>query len=113
MLQFRSGAGVVVAADTKNTVCAVDDALLNGLRMYASVLEATKESNLPVAQSQKLFSSMNSGLAQVLAGRADIVDTIRLLTQIKGESNFAVESYGCPDGWVPLTAAQPQESVAA
>ena len=113
MLRFRSGAGVVVAADTKNAVSAVDDALLNGLRMYASVLETTKGSNLPVAQSQKLYSSLSSGLAQMLAGRAEIVDTVRLLTQIKGQSNFSVEDYGCPDGWVPALATLPQEHAAA
>lgn len=114
MLKFRPAAGPVVAADTKNAVEAVDDALLSGLRLYASVIEATKDSNLPVAQSQKLFSSLNDGLSQVLGGRADMVRTVRILTQIKGESNFAPEDFGCPAGWVPsASAADVREDVDA
>ncbi|WP_033919674.1 hypothetical protein [Sphingomonas sp. 37zxx] len=112
MLQFRSGAGGVVAADTQNAVSAADDALLNGVRMYASMIEATKGSNLPAAQSQKLFRSVNASLNQFLAGRADLVSAVQMLTVIKGQSNFAPESYGCPAGWVaheatPVTAHEP------
>lgn len=99
MLEFRPGAGAVVAADTKNAVAAMDDALLNGVRMCASIIEATQGSNLPAAQSQQLLLSMTSGLSSVVAGRGDIVATIRQLTLIKGQSNFAPEDYGCPEGW--------------
>ena len=111
MLNFRPGAGAVVAADTQNAVAAVDDALLNGVRMYASVLEAIRGSNLPAAQSQKLYSGMNASLTQVLAGRADLVTTVRLLAHIKGQSNFAPEDYGCPAGWVPALGALEAEPV--
>lgn len=97
MLQFRPGAGAVVAADTQNAVAAVDDALLNGMRMCASIIEATQGSNLPAAQSQRLLASMTSGLAQFVAGRGEIVATIRQLATIKGQSNFAPEDYGCPE----------------
>ena len=94
----------------KNTVAAVDDALLNGVRMCASIIEATQGSNLPVAQSQKLLDSLTSGLSQVVAGRGDIVAAIRHLTVIKGESIFAPEDYGCPGGWPSAiqTGAVPQ-----
>lgn len=97
MLRFRPGAGAVVAADTQNAVAAVDDALLNGMRLCSSIIEATQGSNLPAAQSQRLLASMTSGLAQVVAGRGEIVATIRQLTTIKGQSNFAPEDYGCPE----------------
>lgn len=109
MMHFRPGAGAVVAADTQNAVAAVDDALLNSVRMYASVLEAVKGSDLPAIQSQKLYTGISSGLNQVLAGRAELVSTVRLLTQIKGQSNFAPEDYGCPAGWVPSLAATAPE----
>lgn len=99
MLKFREGAGPVVAADTKNAVAAVDDALLNSARLIASVIEATQGSNLPVGESQKLLSSMTSGLQAVLAGRGDMVTAIRQMTMIKGRSNFAPMDYGCPGGW--------------
>lgn len=99
MLNFRPGAGAVVAADTKNTVAAMDDALLSGVRMCASIIEASQGSNLPAAQSQKVLLSMTAGLSSVVAGRGDIVSAMRHLTAIKGKSNFAPENYGCPEGW--------------
>jgi hypothetical protein len=97
MLQFRSGAGAVVAGDVRNAVAAVDDALLNGARMCASVIEATQGSNLPVAQSQKLLRSITSGLTSVVEGRGQIVAAVAQMTAIKQRSNFAPESYGCPE----------------
>ncbi|HYJ30813.1 MAG TPA: hypothetical protein VEW25_10790, partial [Allosphingosinicella sp.] len=71
MLNFRPGAGPVVAADTKNAVAAVDDALLNSARLMASIIEATQGSNLPVSESQKLLAAMTSGLQSVLDGRGN------------------------------------------
>jgi hypothetical protein len=98
MLNFRPGAGPVVAADTKNAVAAVDDALLNSARLIASVIEATQGSNLPVVDSQKLLVSMTTGLQSVLDGRGNMVDAIRHMTDIKGRSNFAPVDFGCPGG---------------
>ncbi|MEA3040562.1 MAG: hypothetical protein QOC65_51 [Sphingomonadales bacterium] len=104
MLNFRPGAGPVVAADTKNAVAAVDDALLNSARLFASIIEATQGSTLPVGESQKLLVSMTSGLQAVLDGRGSMVDAIRQMTAIKGRSNFAPLDLGCPDGW-PTSAS--------
>jgi hypothetical protein len=104
MLNFRPGAGPVVAADTKNAVAAVDDALLNSARLIASVIEATQGSNLPVVESQKLLAAMTSGLQAVLDGRGNMVEAIRQMTSIKGRSNFAPIDVGCPDGWYEPTS---------
>jgi hypothetical protein len=104
MLKFRTGAGAVIAADTQNAVASVDDALLNGVRLYASVLETVKGSNLPAGQSQQLYSTITASLDQILSGRNNLVSTVRQLTRIKGRSNFAPEDYGCPAGWAPLGA---------
>lgn len=98
MLNFRPGAGPVVAADTKNAVAAVDDALLNSARLIASVIEATQGSNLPVGESQQLFSEMTSSLQSVLDGRGTMVSAIRRMTDMKGRSNFAPLDFGCPGG---------------
>lgn len=106
MLTFRPGAGPVVAADTKNAVAAVDDALLNSARLFASILEATQGSNLPVTESQKLLESMTSGMRAVLVGRGDMVTAIRQMTTIKGRSNFAPLDFGCPDGWYDTASAE-------
>src|SRR5215217_4121428 len=104
MLNFRPGAGPVVAADTKNAVAAVDDALLNSARLIASVIEATQGSNLPVSESQKLLVEMTSGMQCVLDGRGNMVAAIRRMTDIKGRSNFAPVDVGCPEGWYEVTA---------
>jgi hypothetical protein len=106
MINFRPGAGAVVAADSKNAVAAVDDALLNSVRMCASIIEATQGSNLPPNQSQKLLTTMTAGLQSVVAGRGEIVSTIRHLAVIKGHSNFAPENFGCPLGWEELTKGE-------
>jgi hypothetical protein len=113
MLKFREGAGPVVAADTKNAVAAVDDALLNSARLLASVIEATQGSNLPVGESQKLLVSMTSGLQSVLHGRSNMVDAIRQMTDIKDRSNFAPLDFGCPGGPPSATAAEFMPSVEA
>jgi hypothetical protein len=104
MFHFRPGAGAVVAADSKNAVAAVDDALLNSIRMYASIIEATQGSDLPASQSQKLIASMTEGLNSVVKGRGEIVATIRQLAAIKAQSNFAPEDFGCPEGWVAIAS---------
>ena len=113
MLKFRPGAGALVAADTKNAVAAVDDALLSSVRMYASIIEATQGSNLPAAQSQKLLASMTESLQSVVKGRGEIVNTIRQLTVIKGQSNFAPEDLGCPLWETTASAPSPQHDASA
>jgi hypothetical protein len=110
MLEFRPGAGAIVAADSKNAVAAVDDALLNSVRMCASIIEATQGSNLPASQSQKLLTTMTAGIQSVVAGRGEIVSAIRHLNVIKSHSNFAPESFGCPVGWEDLTTGSATET---
>lgn len=99
MIEFKPGAGMVVAADVQTTVAAVDDAIFNGARLCASFIEATQGSNLPVSQSQRVIKSITSGLSAVADGRAEIVSAIRHLAEIKGRSNLAPENYGCPTPW--------------
>ena len=102
MINFQEGAGTVVAADVQGTVASVDDALLNGARMWVSVLEAFKGAKVLAAQSQKLFETLTAGLTSVVTGRKDMVAVIRQLTVIQGQSNLAVEAYGCPEGWTTM-----------
>jgi hypothetical protein len=113
MLNFRPGAGAVVAADSKNAVAAVDDALLNSVRMCASIIEATQGSDLPPTQSQKLLTTMTAGLQSVVTGRGEIVSTIRHLAFIKSRSNFAPLDFGCPVPWEPLASADDAEAPSA
>jgi hypothetical protein len=110
MLEFRPGAGAIVAADSQNAVAAVDDALLNSVRMYASVIEATQGSNLAPAQSQKLLITMTAGLQSVVNGRGEIVSTIRHLALLKARSNFAPLDFGCPLPWEDLSTTGSSEA---
>ena len=79
----------------------------------ASIIEATQGSNLPVGESQKLLSSMTSGLQAVLDGRADMVAAIRQMTNIQGRSNFAPVDYGCPSGEPSAKSAEVEPPVEA
>lgn len=96
MVNFQLGAGAVVAADSKNAVAAIDDALLNNLRMYASFVEATQGANLSADKSQKVYKSLSAGLNAFVEGRGDIVSAIRHLNYIKSISNLREENFGCP-----------------
>ena len=99
MLEFKPGAGMVVAGDVQSAVAAVDSAILNGARLCASFIEATHGSKLPVSQSQKVLKSITSGLSAVADGRGEIVSAVRHLTEIKERSNLVAEDYGCPTPW--------------
>lgn len=113
MIEFRNGAGVVVAGDVKTTVAAFDDALLNGARMCVSVLEATQGANVPISQTQRVLKSMTSGLQSVVDGRADLVSAVRHMTAIQVRSNLSEESYGCPDGWKASSREAPARAATA
>ena len=96
MLEFQPGAGSVVADDSKGAVTAADNALLGSLRLYMSFIEATRDSGLPAAQSQKVHSSITSGISAFVEGRGGLVAAIRQLNGIKHASNLAELDFGCP-----------------
>ena len=112
MTKFSMGAGMVVAEDVRATVAAFDGALLSGARMCVSVLEATQDSGLPAAQTQKLLRSISTGLNAVVDGRGEIVAAVRQMTVIKSRSNLAPVDYGCPDGWDAIGPTAPIGSIA-
>lgn len=99
MIEFKPGAGIVVAGDVQNAVLAVDAAILNQARLCASFIEATQSSNLPVSQSQKVIKSLTTSMSAVADGRKEMVSAVRHLTTIKNQSNLAEENYGCPTPW--------------
>lgn len=107
MIELKTGAGLVVAGDVRNAFAAVDDALLNQARMYVSILEATKNANIPAGQTQRLLKSLTGSISQVVDGRAQAVDALKQMIDIKEHSNLAPVSYGCPIGWDDLKACAP------
>jgi hypothetical protein len=98
MLKIQENTGLVVAEDTKSTIAAIDRAILSETRLTGSILEASEQSGLPIAQSQKLLEGMARGFEHLVAGRADMLAVVRYLTTIKGGSNLKVVDFGCPDG---------------
>ncbi|MBK8374123.1 hypothetical protein [Sphingorhabdus sp.] len=106
MLQIDEQIGAVVAADTKGAIGALDNAILSELRLCTTVVEVIQQSGVPIGSSQKLLQSLTSGLSQIVAGRADIAQTVRHLNAIKGRSSLAPFNFGCPDGWTQANLGQ-------
>jgi hypothetical protein len=96
MLNIDKNTGALVAAETKGTLKAIDDAILTELRLCTTLVEAFDTTNMPVKSSQKLLQSLASGLNHFVAGRADMAHTISTLTSIKSDSNLQETSYNCP-----------------
>lgn len=99
MVEFKPGAGLVVAGDVQSAMSSVDAAILNQARLCASFIEATTGTNLPVVQSQKVIKSLTTSMSAVADGREEMVSAVRHLTAIKDRSNLVMEDYGCPTPW--------------
>jgi len=98
MFKIAETTGLVVAEDTKMTIAAIDNAILSKTRLATSIIEASEQSGLPMAQSQKLLEGMVRGFEHLVAGRGDMLAVVRQLTAIKGRSTLEVTDYGCPNG---------------
>jgi len=98
MFTIKETTGLVVAEDTKTTIAAIDRAILAKTRLAGSIIEASEQSQLPIAQSQKLLEGMSRGFEHLVAGRADMLAVVRQLTAIKNGSSLDVVDFGCPDG---------------
>lgn len=97
MQNFDANLGSLVAADTQGTLRALDDAILSELKLCTTLVEAIQGSAIPVASSQKLLSSLTTGLSHVVAGRGEMATAVRQLIVLKKDSNLAVYDYGCPN----------------
>ncbi len=98
MQKFDANMGALVAADTQETLKALDDAILSELKLCTTLVEAIQGNDLPIVQSQKLLNSVTSGLSHIVAGRADMATAVKQLTIMKQDSNLAVYDFGCPNG---------------
>jgi len=112
MLKIEETTGLVVAEDTKSTIAAIDRAILAKTRLAGSIIEASEQSGLPIAQSQKLLEGMARGFEHLVAGRADMLGVVRQLTAIKGASTLEVVDFGCPDGVNPRVPAPARARIA-
>jgi hypothetical protein len=106
MLNIQENIGQLVAAETRGALRAIDNAILEELRLCTSLVEAFEEANLPVGPSQKLLQSLASGLNHIVAGRGEMAHTVRTLTAIKAGSSLQETNYNCPGETPPLLVAQ-------
>lgn len=106
MLIIQNNTGALVAAETKGALKAIDEAILNELRLCATLVETFEEAKVPVGSSQKLLQSLASGLNHFVAGRAEMAQTVRTLTALKKSSNLAETSYNCPTDHPPMMRAE-------
>ncbi len=112
MLNIQHSVGSVVASDSSQTLHAIDEALLLKSRLCSTIIEASRQSDLPASDSQRLLQSMAEGFHHFVDGRAKMVATLRSLTAIKGRSTLEVVDYGCPNGMVALLNDVPHEQPA-
>lgn len=101
MFKIEEATGLVVAEDTKTTIAAIDRAILSKTRLASSIIEASDQTGLPMAHSQKLLEGMARGFEHLVAGRGDMLAVVRQLTAIKGRSSLEVVDFGCPTGLEP------------
>lgn len=109
MLKIQDNIGLLVAKETQGALKAIDNAILNELRLCTSLVEAFEATNLPVGPSQKLLQSLASGLNHIVAGRGEMAHTVKTLTAIKSGSSLNETSYNCPGQMQPMLTAQEAE----
>lgn len=109
MLKIQDNIGLLIANETKGALQAIDNAILNELRLCTSLVEAFEATNLSVGPSQKLLQSLANGLNHFVAGRGEMAQTVKTLTAIQSGSSLKETSYNCPGQAPPLLAAQEAE----
>ena len=105
MLKIDQGAAHVIAGDIRATFSAVDDAIVNGTRLFGSIVETTRQSDLSAVESQRLYDSVAAGLNAVVKGRGDIVDALKRMTVLKRNSNLEPVDLGCDNPLKTFTSA--------
>lgn len=116
MHKFDKGAALVIAGDLRSTFGSVDDAIVNGTRLFGSIVETARASHLNATESQRLYTMVAAGLSSVVQGRAEIVDAMKQMTVLKRNSNLETVDIGCDNPLKTFTSAslapeaQPQEA---
>ena len=105
MLRIDKSAATVLAGDVRSTFEAVDVALLNGTRMFGTVMETARCSSLPPAQSQQIITSVAQGISSVVKGRGDMVKALQQMNAVKRNSNLETVDLGCDNPIKTFTEA--------
>jgi hypothetical protein len=113
MLRIDENIGTLIAAETKGALNAIDSAILSELRLCTTLVEAFGQNPLPIGSTQKLLQNIANGINHIVAGRAEMATTVRVLTAIKSGSNLNPVSYNCPNDPPFAKEAQPEATAIA
>ena len=106
MLELDEAAVVVVAAEARATVDAIDKAYVAHLRMSAEAIDGIQNSGLPMSQSAKLIRQLLDGQTAALTWRNHVQAAIATLQVIQKQSNQAEVNVGCPTPWFATASAK-------
>lgn len=101
MLEIKKSVGSVVAADTKASIGALDQAVAQQARMCASLVEASQESDIAIAVGQPVLESLTASLRGLVESRAHLAKATREIAMIQSKSTLRETAFGCPSGLAP------------
>lgn len=99
MINFHEASVRVVTGDAQEMNSAIDQALLQHMRLATSFIETTQESRLAMPLTQPALQAMSEGLGCLIAGREKVSDSIREMNRLLAHSNLRETSFGCPGGF--------------
>lgn len=113
MHRIEVAAAQVVVSDTRNSVGAIDQAVMSYSRLCASIVEVSNASDLPVTACQPALAKAAGGLAALVEGRDLIGQATRELIKIQGASTLRETAFQCPGGLPGTTGVASPVKIAA
>jgi len=113
MINFREASVRVVTNDAQEMNGAIDQALIQQMRLATNFIEATQESHLAMPLTQPALQAMAEGLGCLVASREKVSDSIREMNRLFAHSNLKETNFGCPIGiWKLVSTSKPERAVA-
>lgn len=109
MYKIENGVGNVVAADLQASAAAMENAVYANARLCASLVEGATQSKLPLGATQTILETLAHSMSKLVGSRAELLETVRGLIALQQQSTLRETSFGCPNGWPPLTASAEQD----
>jgi hypothetical protein len=112
MINLRETSVRVVTSDAQEMNGAIDQALIQQMRLATSFIEASQESHLAMPLTQPALQAMSEGLGCLVAGREKVSESIREMNRLLANSNLKETGFGCPGGIFRLNLTTPERAVA-
>ena len=93
------------------THAALDEALLKLSQLTGSMVQASRTSQMPAADSQKALEAVSEGISSLMTSRRGFVSAHKHMIVIRGKSNHQETDFGCL-GEGPLKGNTPLRVVA-